>query len=365
MKTLTRLLTVAALASLFALPSLAQDAAAAANPCESEERTALYTKYFKEKKAQDQAPAFATAKEYLAKYVTACPYQYSQAVRKFHDLYAAASGKANLQKAFYDAVNAKDARKAIDAGKQLATAEPDNSGIYLLTAYTAYNAVVTKGSPVHQDAAVTAETIAAANRAIEMIQAGKEPKDISGKVSWIPFKGRDDALAWANYWAGTLQYKTAPETAMKHLIVVAQSNVAEVKELPAVYTVLFESLEAQRAALAQKYTATCKELTPECEVMLANINQTVDRQIDAYARAVAFEKDAARRAEWMTTLKALYKERHKIEEGLDAKVDAVVAAVKTTPLLVTTPVTTPPPAPTPAPTPTPTPSGQTVPEKKP
>jgi len=357
MKTLTRLLSAAALAGLFALPSFAQDAAAA-NPCESAERTELYTKYYEQKKnTNNQAPAFETAKQYLAKYETACPDQYSQAVRKFHDAYEKASGAAQVQNAFYTAVNAKDARKAIEAGRALAAREPDNSAVYLLTAYTAYNGVVTKGAPVYQDPAVMAETVAAANRAIEMIQAGKEPKDISGKVSWAPFKGREDALAWANFWAGTLQYKTAPEAAVKQLIAVAQSNVAEVKEQPTVYTVIAAALEGERAALAQKYTATCKELTPECEVMLANLNQFVDRQIDAYARAVAFEKDAARKAEWMKILEELYKSRNNgTTDGLQAKIDAV----RTTPLLVTTPVTTPPP-----PTPTPAPNGQTTPEKKP
>lgn len=359
MKTLTRLLTVAALASLFALPSFAQDAAAAApNPCESAERTDLYTRYYEQKKAQDQAPAFATAKDYLAKYESACPDQYSQAVRKFHDAYAAASGKVAVQKAFYDAVNAKDARRAIDAGRQLAAAEPDNSGIYLLTAYTAYNGVVTKGSPAYQDAGVTSETVAAANRAIEMIQAGKEPKDIAGRTSWAPFKGREDALAWANFWAGTLQYKTAPDAAVKQLIAVAQSNVAEVKEQPTVYTVLAVALESERARLAEEYKKFTEE-NDQSRMVLANINQIVDRQIDAYARAVAFEKDPARKTEWMNILTELYKSRNNgTTDGLQAKIDAV----RTTPLLVTTPITTPPPAATPTPAPG---NGQPVAERKP
>lgn len=357
MKTLSRLLTVAALASLFALPSFAQDAAAAApNPCESAERTDLYTRYYEQKRAQDQSPAFTTAKDYLAKYESSCPDQYSKAVRKWHDAYVAASGKANVQKAFYDAVNAKDARKTIDSGKQLLTIEPDNSGIYLLTAYTAYNGVVTKGSPVYQDAGVTSETVAAAHRAIEMIQAGKEPKDISGKTSWAPFKGRDDALAWANFWAGTLQFRNAPDAAVRQLVTVAQSNVAEVKEQPTVYTVLAVALETERARLAEEYKKFTEE-NDQSRLVLANINQIVDRQIDAYARAVAYEKDPARKAEWMNILTELYKSRNEGKtDGLQGKIDAV----RTTPLLVTTPITTPPPAATPAPG-----NGQPVAEKKP
>jgi hypothetical protein len=354
MKTLTRLLTVAALASLFALPSFAQDAAAAANPCESQERTDLYTKYFNEKKASDQAPAFATAKQYLEKYETACPDQYSKAVRKFHDAYQSALGGVKVQTDFYGAVNAKDARKAIEAGKQLLAKEPDNTAIYLLTAYTGYNGVILKGSPVYQDPAVTSETLAAANRAIEMLQAGKEPKDVTGKVSWAPFRDRADALAWANFWAGALQYKTNPEVSAKHMIAVAQSN-STVKEEPTVYTILAVALDTERARLLEEYKKFTEE-NDQSRIVLANINQTLDRQIDAYARAVAFAKpDDPRRAEWMTILKDLYKARNNNSEaGLDAK----IAAAKTTPLLVTTPITTPPP-------PTPAPNGQPTAEKKP
>ncbi|HLL74637.1 MAG TPA: hypothetical protein VK421_05185 [Pyrinomonadaceae bacterium] len=355
MKTLTRLLTVAALASLFALPSFAQDEAAAANPCESAERTELYTKYFEQKKAQDQAPAFETAKQYLAKYETACPDQYTKAVKKFHDAYAAAFGAAKQEQAFTEAVNAKDARKSFETGRQLLAKDPDRVGIYLSTASTGYNAVLPKG-PNAGDAALTAETIASAKKAIELLQAGKEPKDNAGKVNWGAFKSRDEALGWAHYWVGSLEKDRNAAEAAKHLIAVAQSN-STLKEEPTVYIYLAEVYEKERQPLADKYTATCKELTPECEVMLANINQVVDRQIDAYARAVSYAKDEARRKAWMDTLKALYKSRNNgAEDGLDAK----IAAVKTTPLLITTPVTTPPPAPTPAPG-----NGQPVAERKP
>jgi hypothetical protein len=357
MKTLTRLLTVAALASLFALPSFAQDvAAAAANPCESAERTELYTKYFNEKKnTNDQRPAFDTAKQYLEKYESACPDQYSKAVRKFHDAYAAQAGEVATLTAWNAAITAKDARKSFETGRALLAKDPNNVSVYLYNASTGYNAVLPK-APNAGDAALTAETVAAAKKVIELINAGQEPKDAAGKVNWGAFKNRDEALGWAHYWAGSLGRAGNPAEAAKHLIAVAQSN-STVKEEPTVYIYLAEVYEPERKALADKYTASCKELTPECEVMLANINQVVDRQIDAYARAIAFAKDEARRTAWMETLKALYKSRNNnTEAGLDAK----LAAVKTTPLLITTPVTTPPPAATPAPG-----NGQPVAERKP
>jgi hypothetical protein len=359
MKTFTRLLTVAALASLFALPSFAQDVPAAANPCESAERTELYTKYFEQKKAQDQAPAFETAKQYLAKYESACNDQYTKAVRKFHDAYAAELGKANAFGDWQKAVTAKDARRAFETGRALIANDPNNVNVYLFNAFTGYNAVLPKG-PNAGDAALTAETVAAANKVIELLNAGQEPKDAAGRVNWGAFKSRDEALGWAHYWAGSLEKDRNPAGAAKHLIAVAQSN-STVKEEPTVYIYLAEVYEAERKPLADKYTASCKELTPQCEVMLANINQVVDRQIDAYARAVAHAKTDATRTAWTETLKALYKSRNSAEEAnLDAKVAEKIAAVKTTPLLITTPVTTPPPATTPA-----TSNGQPVAERRP
>ena len=353
MKTLTRLLTVAALAGLFALPSFAQDAAPA-NPCESAERTELYTKYFEQKKAQDQAPAFETAKQYLAKYEAACPDQYTKAVKKFHDAYAAALGEANAFADWQKAVAAKDARKAFETGRALLSKDPNNVNVYLFNAFTGYNAVLPKGTNAN-DPALTAETIAAANKVIELIQAGQEPK-VDGKVNWGAFKNRDEALAWAHYWIGTLQYKTDPASAVNHMVAVAQSN-SSVKEEPTVYTVLAVALEAERARLAEEYKKFTEE-NDQSRMVLANINQIVDRQIDAYARAVAYDKDQARRADSMNILKELYKSRNNgTEDGLDAK----IAAVRTTPLLVTTPITTPPP---PAPTPSPA-NGQPVAERKP
>lgn len=357
MKTLTRLLTVAALASLFALPSFAQDAAAAANPCESQERTDLYTKYFNEKKnTNDQKPAFETAKQYLAKYESACSDQYSQAVRKFHDAYAKALGEANVAVDWQKAVTAKDARKAFESGRQLLAKDAENVGIYLTNAALGYNAVIPKGSNAG-DAALTAETVAAANKAIELIQAGREPKDTTGKASWGAFKSRDEALAWAHYVLGTLQFKTDPAGAVNHMVAVAQSN-SSVKEEPTVYTVLAVALEAERARLAEEYKKFTEE-NDQSRMVLANINQIVDRQIDAYARAVAYDKDAARKADSMNILTELYKSRNNgATDGLQARIDAV----RTTPLLVTTPITTPPPAATPTPTPA---GGQPVAERKP
>ena len=336
MKTLTRLLTVAALASLFALPSFAQDAApaaaAAANPCEEAARTEMYTKYYTEKKNTDnQKPAYDTAQQYLAKYET-CNDQYSKAVRKFADAYAALSGTAKNITDFNDAVNADNYAKANASGKLLLAATPNDVRVLTLLAYRGYNLAI-------KDAALAPEVIANARRAAELLEAGKTPVDATGAASWKPFSNKDDALGWLNYYLGALQLKANPAEATKHLVKVAQAATTA-KDEPTLYSFLAFAYEKEAEPMLAKYKTFTVE-NDESRLLLANINQVVDRMIDAYARAVAFSKTPAQKAEFMARLTELYKSRNNnAETGLTEK----IAAAKTTPLLITTPITTLPPA---------------------
>ena len=106
-----------------------------------------------------------------------------------------------------------------------------------------------------------------------------------------------------------------------------------------------------------------KDETPESKAALENLNQVIDRIIDAYARAVALAtapEYAAKKAEWTTQLTTFYKFRH---NDSDAGLQELIAGVLSKPLppqptLVATPVpaTTSAPATTPAPPPEPHPA---------
>ena len=103
MKTIMRLLSLVALALAFALPALAQDPtaspAAAQNPCDSQERTDMYTDYYNSKTKKDakgqpdtaaQQHAFEVGQQFLDKYAGPCPDKYTESVKKFVDAYGIA-----------------------------------------------------------------------------------------------------------------------------------------------------------------------------------------------------------------------------------------------------------------------------------
>jgi len=57
-----------------------------------------------------------------------------------------------------------------------------------------------------------------------------------------------------------------------------------------------------------------KDETPEGKLALENVNQVVDRMVDAYARAVALAgsdaKYQAQKKDWLDALSTWYKYRH-------------------------------------------------------
>jgi hypothetical protein len=340
MKTLIRTLTLAAVATLFALPALAQETPAAAGPCDEAAKGELYTQYYNEKKA-DQAKAFETAKQYLAKY-GACADNYTASVKKFHDAYNAALNKTTLRTDFFKAFNAKDARKSDELAKQLLVNDPNDVKVALLATSVGYAAVLPKGSAAN-DPALTASTLDYAARSIQLLEAGKQALGADLKtVEWAPFTGKDDALGWMNYYIGALKFRSNPDEAVSYLVKVAQSS-SSAKQEPTTYTILAAVYQKEYEKLNAQYK-TFTEENDQSRLVAANMALVVDRLTDAYARAVAYSKpDAPGRAEWMTILTELYKSKHNnTTEGLDA----YIAGVKNAPLLITQPLTT---LPTPAP----------------
>jgi hypothetical protein len=97
-----------------------------------------------------------------------------------------------------------------------------------------------------------------------------------------------------------------------------------------------------------------KDETPESKLMLANINQLIDRMIDAYARAVALAaaktEFATAKTAWNESLTQWYKYRNGDKtDGMDQ----LIAGVLSKPLPPEpTPLTSLPPTSTPAATPT-------------
>jgi hypothetical protein len=333
---------LAALATVFALPTFAQDPAASpAALCDEPAKVDLYTQYYNLKKtnqAADQAKAYEIAKQYIAKYGT-CTDQYTTSVKNWSSKYEAAVGSVNRRSDFFKAYDAKDVAKLTTLGRQLLASDPNDAAVALLMASGVYQSWQ-KGNT-----AAAADTLEFLNTARTLVESGKEPTNLEGKVNWLSFGNKEEALAYLNYSLGSLQSKTQPDEAVKNLIKVVQSS-SKMKEDPNLYLAIASLYRNEVAPMYQKYQ-TFKEETPESQLLLANINQVVDRLIDVYARAVAYETDATKKAGYMKDLTELYKSRH---NNTDAGLNEYIAGVKAQPLLITQPITSLPAA-TPAATP--------------
>jgi hypothetical protein len=86
------------------------------------------------------------------------------------------------------------------------------------------------------------------------------------------------------------------------------------------------------AKLSEEYKTCCsgKDETPDSKLKLANINQIIDRMIDAYARAVALAaadpKFAQAKTGWNESLTTWYKYRNSDKtDGLDQVIAGVLA----------------------------------------
>jgi hypothetical protein len=336
MKTLSRFLMLAALATAFALPAFAQDPAASpATLCDEAAKGDLYTQYYNLKKtnqANDQAKAYDIGKQYIAKYGT-CTDQYTTALKTWVGKYEAALGSVNRRSDFFKAYNAKDVAKLTSLGNQLLTSDPNDVAVALLTAAGIYDSVRAGNT------AGAADAVKFANTAIQLLEAGKEPTNLDGKGDWLSFGNKDEAEAYLNYTIGSLEAMpnvptTNHDEAVKQLVKVAQST-SKYKEQPGLYIQLANLYQSEVAPMYQKYQ-TYKEVTPESQLLLANINQVVDRMIDVYARAVAYETDATKKAGYMKDLTELYKSRH---DNSEAGLTEYVAGIKSQPLLMTQPIT--------------------------
>ena len=344
MKTMIRLLSLAALAFAFALPAFAQDPAAspaaAQNPCEEQARTDMYTDYYNSKTKKDakgqpdtaaQKHAFEVGQQYLAKYAATCADKYTESVKKFVDAY----GKAQLDYDLGQAWAAKDYAKVVTLSKEGLTKYPDDVKYAINGAWAAYQ----QGIAAKNLALVAADVNSLGGRALQMLQAGKTAE------SYI-FNTKEETQAWIEYAVAAVSIKDASSDQVKRLVALAQGNTP-VKQEPSTYVLLAQAYTDEYLKLKTQYDAI-KEENDESRILLANINLTIDRIIDAYARAIAYStkpEQQAKKAEYMATLTELYKSRH---DSSTAGLNEMIASITTKPLLITTPVTTAPAPTTPA-----------------
>ena len=328
MRRTIKLVTIAAMLALFAAPALAQS-----KECNDENKAAWYQKFLDNFKGEppQQKIAYDTATTYR----DSCPPDPADAQRAYMEKFIAAYDKVhqteNIAKQFDDAVKNAKYSEEMRLGKLVLATEPDNVKVYIVLGVVGLN-----------DASLLSESAQYAKKAVEMIEGGK---------SFAPlFDGsRDKALAQLDYAIAKANLSSAPTDALPYLIKAARFN-SDLKKNPQTFLEIGTAYEkGPRAKLTEEYEAKYKghDETPESKLVAANINQMIDRQIDALARGVAVATVAADKKALMDELTTLYKYRNKSDAGLNELVAGILSKplpdvpAPITSLPTSTPVTTP------------------------
>lgn len=294
-----------------------QPAATAQKPeCTPENKAAWYND-FRQNFKSDTAKANELAKKWLACPSTPAEEQQAAYLKNFVSLFEKANRKAQINDLVYVK---KDYAKGFELGKQVLAEEPDNLKVLIDLAYAGYAA---------KNPALGAEALTYAQKAIKLIESGKTLE------AWTPYMNREDTLGYLYNATGSLNLQKDPGLALKDFIKAAQFN-GKISKLPATYATIAQSYEASAyAKLASEYEAKYKgkDETPESKLAVENINQVVDRMIDAYARAVALAgnepAEQANKKLWMEQLTIWYKYRH---DKSDAGLNELIAGILSKPL---------------------------------
>lgn len=325
---LIKLLALAAIVAVFAIPAVAQ-----ADQCNEENKAAWYDTFYKNYKGDP--PAQKIAYDAAKKYLGTCPDNPEDKQAAFMKRFVKAMDDhdvtVNAAKSCDDAVKNKKYADEMKYCKELLVKDPDNVDI---------NAIL--GIVGLSEGTLLNDSVNYARKAIQLIEAGKPLKAYS----------HDQALAYLNWTIGRSQLTNAPAEALKSLLAAAKLE-SEVKKTSQLYADINAAyLVGPRKALSEEYKTKQGAggiETPESKLVLENLNQVIDRQIDALARAAATATDPAKKKEALDDLTELYKFRNK--GATDANVNELVASVMTKPIPdLPTPITSLP-TPTPAATP--------------
>lgn len=340
MKKIIRVLAIYASLAIVAVPAFAtiiglqaQAQTPAQGQCTDETKAAWYADFTKFR-TTEPAKAYDAAKKYLG----ACPTEEGQIptyLKKWVAAYDKEARKLKLTDLF---VNQRKYAEAMQLAKEILADEPDNITAQIALGYGGYVLAVTT-----KNDSGNAEAITYAKKVIQVIESGKAPEN------WSPFKSKDDALGYLYYSVGYLERVSNPTEALTYFIKSAQYE-SDIKKNPQTYAFIAAAYEKEYEKQSAEYEAKYKgqNESPESKLAIANINQLVDRIIDALARAVAVAgTDAASqqsKAQWLARLTELYKFRH---NQSDAGLTDLIASVMSKPLppvptrLTTLPVTTP------------------------
>jgi len=302
--------------------------AAAQGACTDENKGVWYTDFTKFR-TTDPTKAAEAGKKYLA----ACPNEEGDIptyLKKWIAAYDKEARRGRFQPLLY---NDKKYTEALGLGKEILAEDPENVRVVIDMGWGSYLAAVAlKNESLNTDA------VSYAKRAIQLIESNKAPQ------SWAPFKSKEETLAYLYNVVGRLAVKSSPTDALNALIKSVQLET-DLKKDPWNYYFIGASYESGPYATlsaAYKTQYAGKDESNESKLALENINQVIDRMVDAYARAVALAGNDAKyqvnKKDWLDALSTWYKYRH---NSSDAGLNEMIASVLSKPLPpLPTPITT-------------------------
>lgn len=302
--------------------------AAAQGACTDQSKAAWYADFTKFR-TTDPTKAAEAGKKYLA----ACPQEQGPIpdyLKKWIAAYDKEARKGRFKPLLY---NDKKYTEALALGKEILAEDPENLSVIIDMGWGSYLAAVAlKNESLNNDA------VTYAKKAIQLIESGKAPE------SWLPFKSKEETLAYLYNVVGRQAVKSNPTEALNALIKSVQLET-DLKKDPWNYYFIGASYESgPYATLSADYKTRFagKDETTESKLALENVNQVVDRMIDAYARAVALAGTDAKyqvnKKDWLEALSTWYKYRH---NSSDAGLNEMIASVLSKPLPpLPTPITT-------------------------
>ena len=287
-------------------------------------------KKFVDNRVPNPVAAYQAARDYMQRYGKEDD-QYTKYLKVWIAAYEEdernrrlAAEKADREQQLLGSFTTKDYAKSYGLAKQVLTDNPDNLRVLIALGYGAVAA-----STEARTEAFNADAAKYAERAIQLIEAGKTPE------TWAPFKGKEDVLGSLHYALGFYNLKTAPDMATTHFIKATQVD-ADRRNAPSTYFYLAASYQTgPYKRLSEDYSKKFANQpeSPESKAALDNINKVVDKMIDAYARAVALAgtspQNQTAKTQWMAQLTNFWKFRH---ENSDAGLNEYIAGVLKTPL---------------------------------
>jgi tetratricopeptide (TPR) repeat protein len=301
---LTRKLAVLAVAVPLALAVLLAPATRAAAQVTAEEHLA-YTAWYDATQAKDAAKAMEAAKQYLAQYPTG---QYAESIKKWMD--------GQKMVALDAAIKEKRTADMVAIGREVLANDPENLLVLYQMAFTIYSTELLAGKLDRLPDAV--EFV---GKAAPLIEAGKTP---AGATSF----DKGVALGWMTQVLA-MNAKNAGNTDEAIALYQKSSSLAPTNAA-LVTRNLLEIFSFKQAAYAEAVKAfktlpeadqQAPDAKPEAKAALERVNAEADAMIDAGAAFVAFATAkgvaAAMRDRVKQTVEAVYKSRKPEDTALE------------------------------------------------